>query len=84
MIRDCEIRRQRPLPEIAEDEKPFALPEGWAWCRFGDLIYLISGQHIEANEYNLEKRGVPYLTGPSDFGDKNPIFSKWSKKNRKL
>jgi type I restriction enzyme, S subunit len=30
------IKRPKPLPKIREDEKPFALPEGWEWCRFED------------------------------------------------
>ena len=35
------IKRDKPLAEIAEDEKPFELPMGWAFCRLGDLLLSI-------------------------------------------
>ena len=38
------LRPEKPLPPIPESEIPFALPEGWAWCRYGDLCeYVTSG-----------------------------------------
>jgi len=33
----------------------------------GQMVKLISGQHISAADYNIQGVGVPYLTGPSDF-----------------
>jgi type I restriction enzyme S subunit len=42
------------------------------------MCQLISGQHIDAKDYNTESRGIGYLTGPSDFGPVNPIISKWT------
>ena len=41
---------------------------GWPIRKLGDLCVLISGRHIEAKDYNIEKKGVAYLTGPADFG----------------
>ena len=43
-----------------------------------ELISLISGQHIEAANYNTDVDGIGYLTGPSDFGKRHPIVSKWT------
>lgn len=43
-----------------------------------DIIELISGQHLLASEYNEEGKGIPYLTGPSDFGTKYPTPSRWT------
>ena len=31
LIADGKIKRDKPLPPIAEDEQPFALPQGWEW-----------------------------------------------------
>jgi type I restriction enzyme, S subunit len=31
------IKKQKTLPPIAEKEKPFELPESWAWCRLNDV-----------------------------------------------
>lgn len=36
LIKEKKIKKQKPLPPIGEDEKPFALPEGWEWCRLDD------------------------------------------------
>ncbi len=38
LIEAGEIKRQKPLPPISQDEKPFELPEGWEWCRLGEVI----------------------------------------------
>ncbi len=31
-------KKEKSLPEITEDEKPFEIPEGWKWVRFGSVI----------------------------------------------
>ena len=36
LIKDKKIKKQKPLPEITDEEKPFELPNGWEWCRFDD------------------------------------------------
>ena len=46
--------------------------------RLGDVIKLISGQHLLAEEQNADKKGIPYLTGPSDFGKDVPVISRWT------
>lgn len=52
--------------------------EEWESHTLSDLCALISGQHIEAKNYNADQRGIGYLTGPSDFGELNPIVTKWT------
>ncbi|CAH6869472.1 Type I restriction-modification system, specificity subunit S [Vibrio chagasii] len=42
LIKEKKIKKQKALPPIAEDEKPFELPNGWEWCRFGDLCKLVT------------------------------------------
>lgn len=37
LIKDKKIKKQKPLPEITDEEKPFELPEGWEWCRIFDV-----------------------------------------------
>ena len=39
LIKDKKIKKQKTLPAISEEEKPFELPEGWVWCRLNDVIY---------------------------------------------
>ncbi len=57
---------------------------GWVEKRLGTLCELVSGQHIDASDYNLQERGVGYLTGPSDFGCVNPIVSKWTEHPKRM
>jgi type I restriction enzyme, S subunit len=45
------------------------IPDGWKRGLMGEVIKLISGQHVEAQFYNEDRIGIPYLTGPSDFQD---------------
>ncbi|MDI1237034.1 MAG: restriction endonuclease subunit S [Polaromonas sp.] len=52
--------------------------EGWTQRPLGELCELISGQHIDAADYNTESRGIGYLTGPSDFGEMHPVVTKWT------
>lgn len=56
------------------------LPEGWEMKPLGDLMTLISGQHINSEDYNENRNGIGYLTGPSDFGSFGPVISKWTQK----
>jgi type I restriction enzyme, S subunit len=37
LIAEGKIKRDKPLPPIAEDEQPFVLPAGWSWARFPEL-----------------------------------------------
>jgi len=37
LIKDKKIKKQKPLPAITEDEKPFELPNGWEWNKLGNL-----------------------------------------------
>lgn len=78
LIKEGEIKKEKPLPAIAEDEKPFALPGSWTWTRLGDCIALISGQHLIPQEYNEESSGIPYLTGPAEFGHLSPMPTRWT------
>lgn len=38
LVKEKKIKKEKPLPAISEDEKPFELPQGWEWCRFGALV----------------------------------------------
>ncbi|NMM06955.1 restriction endonuclease subunit S [Polaromonas sp.] len=43
LIVDGKIKRDKPLAEIAEKEKPFELPVNWAWERFGVIAGIERG-----------------------------------------
>jgi type I restriction enzyme, S subunit len=37
LVEEKKIKKQKPLPAIAEGEIPFALPKGWVWCKVGQI-----------------------------------------------
>lgn len=37
LIAAKKIKKEKPLAPITDDEKPFDLPEGWEWVRWGDI-----------------------------------------------
>lgn len=43
LIKDKKIKKEKALPPITEEEIPFELPEGWVWCRLGDIFSTTSG-----------------------------------------
>ncbi|AAO10424.1 restriction endonuclease subunit S [Vibrio parahaemolyticus] len=53
LVKDKKIKKQKALPPIAEDEKPFELPSGWEWCRIQDVaLFTTSGSRDWAKYYS--------------------------------
>ena len=63
LIKEKKIKKQKPLPEITEEEIPFAIPENWKWVRLGDISYkIVDGDH---NPPTGEKEKTPYIMASS-------------------
>ncbi len=46
LIKAGKIKKEKPLPEIADDEIPFDIPESWKWVRLGKVVKkLTDGSH---------------------------------------
>lgn len=51
LIAEKKIKKEKHLPEITDDEKPFDIPESWKWVRWGDLSQSIQyGYNAPAQE----------------------------------
>ena len=62
LIKEGKIKKEKPLPEITEDEKPFEIPEGWMWVRLGQIFNLQAGKNITAaNIYDEPSEKHKYL-----------------------
>ncbi|MCM1193740.1 MAG: restriction endonuclease subunit S, partial [Acetatifactor muris] len=61
-----------------EDEIPFEVPEGWEWCRLGEIIALYSGQDLKPSRYNDKGIGIPYITGASNLEKGKVIINRWT------
>ncbi|AXE05160.1 TPA: restriction endonuclease subunit S [Salmonella enterica subsp. houtenae serovar 21:z4,z23:-] len=50
LVKQGKIKKPKPLPEISEEEKPFELPAGWEWTRFGNIFKVSSGDALTSNQ----------------------------------
>lgn len=53
LVKQGKIKKQKPQPEISEDEKPFELPEGWEWVRLGDIVKVSSGDGLTSSQMEV-------------------------------
>lgn len=60
LIAEGKSKRDKPLAVIAEEEKPFELPEGWEWARLADVVRVLNGRAYNKQEL-LEVGPVPVL-----------------------
>ena len=61
LIKEKKIKKQKALPPIGVDEKPFELPSGWEWCRLDDICHGISSGSTPPKSNFHESQGIPYL-----------------------
>ena len=66
LVKEGKIKKPKKLPPVSDEEKPFALPEGWEWCRLSTLVtalgdglhgtptYDSSGTYFFVNGNNLK------------------------------
>ena len=60
LIKAGKIKKEKPLPEIKEEDKPFDIPESWKWCYIGDVFQHNTGKALNGSD----KSGTPmtYIT----------------------
>ena len=55
LIKAGKIKKEKPLPEITEDEVPFEIPESWMWVRLGDCTsYAHTKEKVVSTEIDPE------------------------------
>ena len=63
LIKAGKIKKEKPLPKITEDDKPFDIPDTWEWVRLSEVIDVRDGTH-DTPKYL--PNGYPLITG-KDF-----------------
>jgi type I restriction enzyme S subunit len=58
-VAEGKIRKQKSLPEVDDEEKPFALPLSWKWVRFDSISNTRLGKMLDKAKNKGELR--PYL-----------------------
>ena len=77
LIKEKKIKKEKALPEITDEEKPFELPDGWEWTRVGEIVQLTSGRDVSPQYCNDKGIGVPYILGASNIQGKEFIKERW-------
>ena len=49
LIKEGKIKKEKPLPPITDDEKPFEIPETWKWLRLGEVTLLNPKNYLDDN-----------------------------------
>ncbi|EOL8970178.1 restriction endonuclease subunit S [Cronobacter dublinensis] len=73
LVKEGKIKKQKPLPPVSDQEKPFELPQGWEWCRLPDLGELSRGKskHRPRNDPALYVDGKYPLVQTGDVSRSN-------------
>ncbi len=61
LVKEGKIKKPKKLPPVSDEEKPFELPEGWEWVRFGKLCELITSGSRDWAKYYSES-GAKFIT----------------------
>ena len=59
LIKAGKMKKEKPLPEITEDEIPFEIPESWKWVRLGNIGYTNIG--LTYNPKDISDEGTIVL-----------------------
>ena len=62
LIKEGKIKKEKPLPEITDDDIPFDIPENWKWVRFGDCFNYHIGKTPPRKEPIYWKEEFPWVS----------------------
>jgi type I restriction enzyme S subunit len=64
LIAEGKIKKEKPLPEITDDEMPFDIPESWNWVRLSQLVNIQNGDRGKnyPSKETLHKVGIPFIS----------------------
>lgn len=60
LIKQGKIKKEKPLPPITDDEKPFDIPDSWEWVRLGVLATKFTDGTHSTPKYT--QTGIPFLS----------------------
>ncbi|EOL8934499.1 restriction endonuclease subunit S [Cronobacter dublinensis] len=66
LVKEGKIKKQKPLPSVSDDEKPFELPQGWEWVRLGDIGTISGGGTPSKNNEEYWSGDIPWVS-PKDM-----------------
>ena len=70
LVQAKKIKKEKPLPKIAEEEIPFEIPENWCWCRLGDIMSKIgAGSTPSGGKAIYQQAGIKFLRSQNIYND---------------
>ncbi|MGO3908944.1 restriction endonuclease subunit S [Huaxiibacter chinensis] len=66
LVKEGKIKKQKPLPPVSSEEKPFELPQGWEWIRFSEILAELKYGTSQKCDYSTN--GYPVLRIPNVVG----------------
>lgn len=84
LIAKKKLRKEKALPKITAEEIPFEIPEGWEWCRFGEIVrayeagssFKCEDREVTGNEWGVIKTSAvtsgTFLERESKFFRREP------------
>lgn len=78
LIKEKKIKKEKPLPEIREDEVPFEIPDNWCWVRLGNLVSVLGDGIHGTPEYDVD--GEYYFVNGNNLSNGRIVFKGATKK----
>ncbi|WP_299079241.1 restriction endonuclease subunit S [uncultured Paraglaciecola sp.] len=66
LIADKKIKKQKPIPAITDEEKPFELPSGWEWTTLSHIGLFSGGKTPSKANSDYWNGDIPWVT-PKDM-----------------
>ncbi len=77
LVEAGEIKKEKPLPEIALDEIPFSAPPGWEWVRLASSTITVQGFAFSSESFSADPDAGYPLIKIGDIGTSAPeVFIK--------
>jgi type I restriction enzyme S subunit len=80
MVEQGKLKKEKALPAIEKNEKPFPLPAGWAWSRLPEIGELARGKskHRPRNDPRLYSNGTIPMVQTGDVSKADPLVSTYT------
>ena len=74
LFAEGKIKKDKPLAEITEEEKPFELPDGWEWVLFEQILSYKQGLQVGTeNQFLKNETGATRYLRITDFRNDDEI-----------
>ena len=78
------LKKEKPLPPITDEEKPFEIPEHWTWTRLVSVAEIIMGQSPKGEATTADSRFMPLIGGAADMKPDSLTPTRYTKEPTKI